>query len=90
MESDMDCPIPIKYIDVWRHTTTDCEQQDEQDIFDVWVGDKSDSVELSEPWTGKVKFFLLELQPRRGYMWSCGREARIQSNTNHFYIFFNL
>ena len=41
-----------------------------------------DCIELSEPWTGKVSFFLLDPQPERGYMWSCGRNTGIQSNSS--------
>ena len=63
-DSADDCPIPIKYIDVWRSTQTNCCQRHETNIFDVWVNDESDNAELSEYWIGQVKFWLLELPPK--------------------------
>ena len=63
-DSPDDCPIPLKFIDVWRSTYTNCCQKHEMSIFDVWVNDVSDNAELSELWIGQVKFYILELPPK--------------------------
>lgn len=55
-------------VDVWRHTVTNLEQLHERGIFDAWVGDSIDQVELSEPWAGTVKCNLIEKPPKNGYM----------------------
>lgn len=75
-ESSDDCPMPFKYVDAWRQTSTNLDQEYENSILDVWVGNETDNEQLSEPWVGTVKFFLVEKRPKKGYMWFCGREAR--------------
>ena len=82
MESADDCSMPLKYVDVWRQTYTNSDMKHVQSILDVWVGDDTDNAELSEPWVGTTKFYLLEKPPRPGWMWSCGREAKRQTNTS--------
>ena len=64
-------PIPRRYIDVVRYTTTDLDAGCESFIQDVWVeeGDR----ELSDSWVGTTSFDLIQLQPPRGYHWAQGR-----------------
>ena len=80
-DSVADCRIPLKYMDVWRQTKTNCCHQHEMSIFDVWVNDESDHAELSELWVGQVKFRLLEIPPKNGWMWSCGRPTKIYKDS---------
>ena len=77
-DSPDDCPIPIKYIDVWRHTETDLEHEHERSLHDVWVGDESDKGRLSGQWVGAK---LLEKPPKPGYMWASGRHTRIERDS---------
>ena len=50
MESLDDCPIPIKYIDVWRYTGTDLAHEHEKSLHAVWVADESDTAQLFGQW----------------------------------------
>ena len=62
-ESSEDCPIPLKYVNVWRQTYTNSCLEHERSIFDVWVSDDTDNAELSELWVGATKFWIWELRP---------------------------
>ena len=58
----------MKYVDVWRQTHTNLESEYEKQKTDVWVGNETDNAELSEPWLGTIRFYLLEKAPRNDYM----------------------
>ena len=68
MESPDDCPIPIKYIDVWRYTDTDLAHKHEKSLHDVWVAYESDKAQLSGRWVGTTKFDILERPPSKGHV----------------------
>ena len=59
-------PIPLKYIDVSRTTSTNLDVKQEKRINDYWNVDGSR--ELSDPWTSFTQFTLLEEKPPEGYM----------------------
>ena len=64
-------PIPPRFIDVVRYTTTDLDAACESFIQDIWV-EESDR-ELSDSWVGTTSFDLIQLQPPRGYHWAQDR-----------------
>lgn len=73
------CPLPLKYLDVLRRTTTDLEDLAEREIEDFWVTDGNDqnpSRSLSHPWTGKTVFHILKPHPKPGYQWVMGEEIK--------------
>ena len=61
-------PIPLKFIDVSRTTSTNLDVMQESRIDDYWNIDGSR--DLSDSWTGFTQFTLLEEKPPDGYMWS--------------------
>ena len=61
------CPIPLRYLDVMRMTSTDLDPTDERLFEDEWPTIRER--ELSDYWTGKTIFFLLKPKPPRGYTW---------------------
>ena len=58
--SPEDCPLPLKYIDIFRHTQTDLSSSSESDIVDHYT---DGPIELSDSWVGTTKFHLLRPQP---------------------------
>ena len=77
---DLDCPIPLKYIDVQRITETDLDDLVERRIDDIWCA-SCDIKKLSAPWVGKTIFSLLRPAPPPGHKWISGRLTRLQSTT---------
>ena len=69
-------PIPLKYIDVSRTTTTNLDVEQERRIDDYWNIDGSR--DLSDSWTGLTQFSLLEEKPPDVYVWSGRRLTRRQ------------
>ena len=61
-------PIPLKYIDVLRRTTTDIDSEAEHIIEDIWIDDGEK--ELSGPWFGKTVFYILRPPAPSGYEWA--------------------
>ena len=76
--SDSDSPIPIKYIDVLRSTSTDLDDYKEKSIQDIWSIDKDKK--LSGQWTGRTTFTLLKSKPPPGFKWVEGRLTKIQKS----------
>ena len=74
--SDSESPIPLKYIDVLRKTTTDLDDYKEKEIQDIWSLDKDK--QLSGQWTGRTSFTILKSRPPHGYKWVDGRLTKIQ------------
>ena len=77
--TEANCPLPLKYIDVLRKTTTDIDEAAEAQIDDFWYD--SDPKELSTSWTGRTVFTLLRPAPPDGYKWVEGRLTRLQTTT---------
>ena len=67
-------PIPLKYIDVSRTTHTNLDVKQEKRIDDYWNIDGSR--DLSDPWTGFTKIFLLEEKPPDGWPGGWGPQGR--------------
>ena len=65
---DESFPIPLRYIDVTRATSTTLDVKQGRRIEDYW--DIEGSRDLSDSWTGFTRFTLLEEKPPEGYMWS--------------------
>ena len=81
---DEECPVDLKYVDVYRDTTTSIiDIPEERHIDDFWVpvgkqlDGKAPDRELSEWWTEKTQFFFVMPQPRPGWEWVYGRETRL-------------
>ena len=56
----LDCPIPLKYLDVYRYTNTDLNSFSESSITDF----RTDGpIELSDTWVGTIKFHILRPDP---------------------------
>ena len=58
-------PIPLKYIDVTRATSTSLDVMLEKNIDDYWNVDGER--ELSDRWTGLTRFTILSEKPPDGY-----------------------
>ena len=78
MPSPEDCPLPLKYIDIFRHTQTDLSSSSEADIIDHYT---DGPIELSDSWVGTTKFHLLRPQPEPGWEWVEGRQTKCQKST---------
>jgi len=76
MPTAAECPVPLKYIDCRRNTTTSLDIKVEKWIMDFWT--KAGERELSEQWTGKTVFPLLRPPSAPGYQWVSGRPTRIK------------
>ena len=78
-----DCPLPLKYLDVMRNTTTNLEDATESYIHDLWPagGNSEQDRELSYERTGTTSFDLLRPQAPRGHKWVEGRLTRMQEST---------
>ena len=66
--TDAECPIPLRYVDVMRQTSTDLDDWRERLVQDHWPLDDAGR-ELSAAWTGKTIFHILKITPPRGYTW---------------------
>ena len=87
--TDSNLPIPLKYVDVIRQTTTSLESPSEKVIDDYWNIPDHDSAggdpkppnrSLSEPWHGRTTFHLLRPPPPDGYEWVLGRLTKKQKS----------
>ena len=76
--STEDLPIPLKYIDVMRRTSTDSEAAGETLIEDFW---QNCETSLTMPWKGKTIFTILRPKAKRGYIWVEGEERRKKKTT---------
>ena len=72
-------PIPLRYIDVVRRTTTDIDSADEHEIQDFWT--KDGARELTGQWFGKTVFKILRPPAPFGWDWVEGRLTKIQKTT---------
>ena len=77
--TDETCPIPIKWIDVMRYTTTDLENDKEKRILDCW--NIKGNVALSDSWVGQTRFYPLFPLPPIGWEYVFGRKTKIQKTT---------
>ena len=81
--TEEESPIPVKFIDIPRKTTTDSEHLQESEFHDIWIGaesgngffDKLGKVDrsLSTSWTGRTTFTLLKKTPKQGFSYQSGR-----------------
>ena len=78
--TEEDCPLPLKYLDILRKTETDLEAYAQREIDDFWTDDNA-SRELTDAWTGRVKFTILRPTPPAGKEWQDGRLTRVQATT---------
>ena len=59
------CPIPMKWMDVLRHTTTTLPDRKTRFTGEYWVaeGDR----DLEESWAGHTRFSIISLLPKFGF-----------------------
>ena len=79
-----ECPVDLKYIDVFRDaTTTIVDIPEERHIDDFWVpvGSEVPDRELSDWWTGKTTFFFVMPKAKKGHELIFGRETKIQETS---------
>ena len=75
------CPIPLRFIDVTRATSTTMDVMFERRTDDYWnIEGPSDS------WTGFTRFTLLEEKPPDEYTWSGGRLTKKQTTLEPDYL----
>ena len=79
MPKEESFPIPVKYIDVTRTTSTSLDVLLVKQIDDDWNVDGER--ELSDAWTGFTRFILLNEKPPDGYTWSRERFTRKQTTS---------
>ena len=72
-------PIPLKYIDMTRATSTPLDVMPEKSIDDYWNVDGDG--DLSDTWTGFTRFTTLDEKPPDGYTWSGERLTRKQTTS---------
>ena len=60
-------PVPLKYTDVVRQTKIDDDSASENTINDFWTEAKD--VNLSQEWTGMIRFQILRTRLPEGYRW---------------------
>ena len=78
--SMFDCPIPLKWLDVYRHTITNLPDVKEANVNDFWRDTKCPA--LSGLWTGRTVFDIIRPKPPDGYKYICGwRKTKIQKTT---------
>jgi hypothetical protein len=77
--TDNNCPIPLKYIDILRSTSTDIRDKVESEVKDIWYD--TDDKKLSVPWIGKTTFILLRPKLADGWYWIGGRATQKQKTT---------
>ena len=75
-------PIPLKYIDVTRATSTSLDVMLEKNVDDNWNvdGDR----ELSDTWTSFIKFTFSDEKPPDGYAWTGKRLTRKQTTSRPY------
>ena len=72
------CPIPLKYIDIFRNTKTDLPSLKERTIYDFRT---DGSKELSDTWTGSTTFLIMRPPPPPGTECCDGRITKKQKTT---------
>ena len=79
MPREASFPIPLKYIDVTRVTSSSSDVMLEKNIDDCWNvdGDR----ELSDTWRGFIRFTILDEKPPDGFSWSGRRLTRKQTTS---------
>ena len=84
MPREESLPIPPRYIDVTRATSTTLDVMLERRIDDYWniEGDR----DLAGSWTGFTRFTMLEEKPPDGYTWSEGQLTKKQSTSRPDYL----
>ena len=82
-----DLPIPLEYIDIFRETRTDIEQERygrvlTNEITDIWnrAPGAEMPADLPEPWTGSTTLYLLGGDPGAGYTRILGRVTKNRSS----------
>jgi DNA (cytosine-5)-methyltransferase 1 len=73
------CPVPLKYLDVMRFTSTNIPEKRFKEIEDFWLTDGPE--DLSFEWTGSTRFALLKPDLPNGWYWVEGRATRKQATT---------
>lgn len=76
MPDEIECPLPLKYLDILRRTETDSDYQVERTIRDFWI--EAGPRELSTAWVGRTCFTMLRPKPPSGYKWVEGRLTKMQ------------
>ena len=74
--SDENCPIPLRYLDVRRLTTTNLESAHETFIEDFWYDEPLSDRKLSGWWIGKTRINLLRPLLEPGWEWQGSRLTR--------------
>ena len=82
--TDDNCPMPLKYLDVFRRTYTDLENKEEASISDLWNLDGSRR--LSDSWRGKTVFEFIRPPPKKNHYWVDGLEVRKQKTSRPGHI----
>ena len=72
-------PIPPRYTDVARATSTMLVEMLERRIDDCW--NTEGNRDLSDSWTGFTRFTILYEKPPDGYTWSWRRLTKKQTTT---------
>ena len=62
-----ECPIPLKWIDVMRFTSTSLPEKGVRRIDDYWIEDGEGLLDYE--WTGCTRFTLLKPIPPYGFEW---------------------
>ena len=78
---DEDCPLPTKWLDIFRTTETDLESLSERRVEDFWSttwNDQEPDRQLSEPWVGSTTFQILKPTPPPNHYYVLGRLTRLQ------------
>ena len=75
---EVECPVPLKYLDVHRKTSTDLSDKSESAIKDYW---NETSKDLSSHWVGHTDLYLLRPAPPKGMKWVGGRFTKVQKTT---------
>ena len=68
--TERDSPIPLKWLDVMRFTSTSLPEAGMRSIDDYWLEDRDESLDME--WTGHTRFLILKPQARVN-----GREDKI-------------
>ena len=71
-------PIPVRFLDIMRRTTTSSTAKAESIIEDHWVEEDDARRELTDEWIGQTIFYLRKPAcDRKGYEWQNCRETRV-------------
>ena len=74
------CPVPLKFLDVMRHTNTDCDLLRDRNIEDYWTNSDNNKRHFDQFWTGSTRFELIRPEPPEGKRWVQGRLTRKQKS----------